>query len=106
MFQVHPCQYDGQPALKLSGELTIYAVSEARRELQPSGKADLVLDLAGIQEIDSAGVQLLAWLKRECERTSRRLLLVNHSPEVVEVFDLLRVAGEFGDPILLSPTGK
>jgi anti-anti-sigma regulatory factor len=61
-----------------------------------------VLDLSGVEELDTAGVQLLLWLKQEARRGGYACTLVNHSPAVVEVLDLLKLAGTFGDPILLA----
>ena len=57
-----------------------------------------------MEELDTAGVQLLAWIKQEAKRRGKPLTLSAHSPAVVEVFDLLQVAGLFGDPILLAPS--
>ena len=33
MFQIEPTTYEGEPALRLEGELTIYSVAEARDQL-------------------------------------------------------------------------
>jgi anti-anti-sigma factor len=106
MFEIETGTHDGAPCLRLTGELTIYAVAEARARL---GEAldqgpGLLLNLAGVEELDTAGLQLLVWLKQEARRRGRTLTLSAHSPAVLEVFDLLRVAGLFGDPILLAPT--
>ena len=105
MFRIHPTLHDGAPALKLEGELTIYAAGEARREIAPhqASHPRLVLDLGGIEEIDSSGVQLLHWLKREAERRSQALVLVNPSEAALELFELLRVEADLGEP---APSGK
>ena len=93
------------PGYRLQGELTIYAVSEARGPLEAAldQQPELRLNLAAVAELDTAGVQLLVWLKQEARRRGKSLLLCAHSPAVVEVFDLLQVAGLFGDAILLAP---
>ena len=100
MIQIKPCQHEDKPADKVSGELTIYAAAEARRELQRlhASWPDLLLDLSEIEEIDSAGVQLLWWLKRNVEQSGHALALVDPSPAVVEVLDLLKLTGTFGLP--------
>jgi anti-sigma B factor antagonist len=106
MFAIEETTRGDQPTLKLSGELTIYAAAEARQQLaerlvrKPTLAA---LDLSGLEELDTAGVQVLLWLKREATARDRALVLVNHSPAVIAVFDLLKVAGLFGDPILITP---
>jgi anti-anti-sigma factor len=108
MLAYHSTHHDGQPAIKLTGALTIYTVAEARKEI-PSRlnkhKAQ-VLDLSGIEELDTAGVQLLFWLKRDGASRGSGVTLVHHSPTVVEVLDLMKLTATFGDPILLSPSAS
>jgi anti-anti-sigma factor len=105
MFQIQTGTHAGSPSLQLEGELTIYAVAEARARLDEAldQGPGLQLNLAGVEELDTAGLQLLVWLKQEARRRGRTLTLFAHSPAVLEVFDLLKVAGLFGDPILLAP---
>jgi len=108
MFQLVATTHEGAPALALQGAFDLYAVAGARDRLGAAldeGPA-LRLTLAGLEELDTAGVQLLVWLKQEAERRGKRLYLHAHSPAVVEVFDLLQVAGLFGDPILFAPNAE
>jgi anti-anti-sigma factor len=106
MFQIEPASHEGDPCLRMRGELTIYAVAEARDRLSAAldQAARLQLNLAEVEELDTAGVQLLVWAKQEARRRGKVLTLFAHSPAVVEVFDLLKVGSLFGDPILLAPT--
>jgi anti-anti-sigma factor len=106
MFQIELSAQEGEPALRLTGELTIYSVAEARDQLSSALEQNPVLhlNLAAVEELDTAGVQLLAWLKQEARRRGRTLVYTGHSPAVVEVFDLLQVAGLFGDAILIAPS--
>lgn len=108
MFEIEPATHEGAPALRLVGELTIYAVAEARDRLSAAldQQPVLHLNLAAVEELDTAGVQLLVWLKQEARRRGRALALATHSPAVLEVFDLLKVAGLFGDPILIAPSAS
>lgn len=105
MLVIQPLPSDGEPLLALTGNLTIYDVQEACAALRGFLEASprLRLHLAGVEELDSAGIQLLAWLKREAALRGGDLQLESHSPAVLEVMDLLRVTSLFGDPILLSP---
>ena len=105
MFQLQPTTHEGQASLRLDGELNIYSATEARDQLSAAldAQSALLLNLSGLEELDTAGVQLLVWLKQEAQRRGKLLSLFAHSPAVVEVFDLLKVAGLFGDPILIAP---
>lgn len=106
MFRIQPATQDDEPCLRLEGELTIYSVAEARDLLSAALDPGpvLQLNLSAVEELDTAGVQLLVWLKQEARRRGRTLVLTGHSPAVVEVFDLLQVAGLFGDAILIAPS--
>jgi anti-sigma B factor antagonist len=106
MLTYHANHLNGQPSLKLTGILTIYTVSQARCEIptrMAKHKAQ-ILDLSGVEELDTAGVQLLLWLKRDAASRGFTLTLVHHPPAVVEILDLLKLTATFGDSILLSPT--
>jgi anti-anti-sigma factor len=106
MFKIEPCTHGDDPCLKLQGGLTIYAITEARDLLCAAldQRRELQLDLSGLEELDTSGVQLLAWMKQEARRQGKRLALFGHSPAVVEIFELLNVAGWFGDAILIAPS--
>jgi anti-anti-sigma factor len=108
MLELRAIQRDGQPGLELAGELTIYTVAEARRQLVDwlARVPALELNLKEVEELDTAGVQLLVWLKRTAAASGTALVLAHHSPSVVAVLDLLKVNGHLGDPILLAPSAS
>lgn len=83
--------------LFLEGGLTIYRAAEVKDQLLGAlVLADrLQVDLAGVTEIDSAGVQLLLLARRTAETMGRALHLSAHSAPVREVFDLLALDGRF-----------
>jgi len=64
MLTYHTSHHDGQASLRLAGALTIYTVTEARREVPGRLQKHHVqyLDLSGVEELDTAGIQLLLWL--------------------------------------------
>lgn len=106
MLNYHAAGHEGQPSLRLNGVLTIYTAAQARTEL-PARMIEhgaTVLDLSGIEELDTAGVQLLLWLKRDLASRGAGLVLIGHSPAVVEALEQLKLTATFGDPILLSPS--
>lgn len=94
---------DGARCLRLQGELTIYAAATVKAALLDAlaGTAELDVDLAEVTEIDTAGVQLLVAAKREALEAGTTLRLGGHSAAVVELIELLGLAGWFGDPLVL-----
>jgi len=80
----------------IEGEMTIYTALQLKDALlAPLDQcADLEIDLAGVTEIDSAGLQLLI--------LGKNVLLSGHSPAVLEVLDLCKLEGFFGDPVLVK----
>jgi anti-anti-sigma factor len=88
----------------LAGELTIFTVSEMWLSmLQLVREAeDIEINLQGITEIDTAGIQLLMLLKMEVEQRGRSARFVNHSTEVLDGIELFDLASYFGDPLVLK----
>jgi anti-sigma B factor antagonist len=91
----------------IKGEMTIYTATELWVPLSEavSKAKSIVVDLSGVIEIDSAGVQLLMLIKQIAMDTDKELMLVEHSESVVDVFEELNLIGYFGDPVLLSGKG-
>ncbi|WNB77848.1 STAS domain-containing protein [Methylomonas koyamae] len=94
--------------LAIDGDITIYNVAELRQALSAYLDAvkEIQLDLAGVAEIDGAGVQLLMFLKQEALAKGGELSLARHSEAVVEVLELLNLSTHFGDPIVISADWK
>ena len=86
--------------LRIEGEFTIYRAMELKPVLfaQP---AVTEIDLSGVTEFDSSGLQLLMLAKKTAVAQGRALVLLGRSPVVVEVFELLGVAGYFDDPLTI-----
>ena len=84
--------------LRIEGELTIYRAMELKPLLfaQPPVSE---IDLSGVTEFDSAGLQLLMLAKKTALAQGRPLSLVQPSPVVMQVFELLDVVGYFGDSL-------
>ncbi|MBI1752602.1 MAG: STAS domain-containing protein [Acidobacteria bacterium] len=104
MLTIQCFQEEGKVLIQPTGELTIYTVGQAKQDLMNAfeGHAELELDLGGIEEIDSAGVQLLYWFKQLVLQRGRPLPITGHGAAVVEAFGLLNLVERFGDPILPS----
>ncbi|MDZ4727121.1 MAG: STAS domain-containing protein [Leptospira sp.] len=87
------------------GYLTIQYISiwkEKFLNLTIKTGSKLSVDLHKIQRIDTAGVQLLVYIKKHCLQNHIHLTLNNHSLPVIKVFDVLGMIGFFGDKIKIS----
>ena len=75
---------NGRVSLGLDGEFSIYIVKELRNVLvkEIAQSPDLELNLAAVNEMDTAGFQLLVYLKREAARRGGKLV-VGEASEVV-----------------------
>ncbi len=93
--------------LRIEGEFTIFRAMELKPGIF-SNPLPEEIDLTGVTEIDTAGVQMLMLAKRDAIAQQRELRLVGHSRAVIEVFELLNVAAYFGDPLIMdsSETSK
>ncbi len=95
---------DSATHIMMADEMTIYTALEQKNELLPHLKADqqLQLDLSGVSEIDSAGMQLLIHMKQKAKELNNDFSLVHHSQAVVEVIGLFNLTSFFGDPIVIT----
>lgn len=89
--------------LCVSEEMTIYhALDQKILLLDALLTCDLLeLDLLQVGDIDTAGLQLLIMLKKEAQRTGKRVAIVAHSQAVQSVIDFCNLAAELGDPLLI-----
>ncbi|WP_166365808.1 STAS domain-containing protein [Pseudomonas akapageensis] len=94
---------DASHCLGITGELNIYSAATVLQELLQALEAhrQLEIGLAGVDDFDTAGVQLLLMLKREAARQDKPLTFVQHSAAVREVLDLLNLVAELGDPMVI-----
>lgn len=91
--------------LAIDGEMTIYRAAELKPVVLAALKdhGTLELDLSGVTEIDTAGVQILVLAKQAAQAAGSVLRLAAHSPAVLEVFELLDMGAYFGDAVLVTP---
>lgn len=87
--------------VSLSGELTIYNVAQVKGELAVAMRdfGEIEVDLAGVGDIDTAGLQLMLIAKRHPDC---RVRFVNHSPEVLRLVDLANLGEALGDPLFIA----
>lgn len=93
----------GLSRIALDGEMTIYTALALKDELlAPLAQCETAeLDLSGVSEIDSAGLQLLIMAKNEAQARGKSLLINGHSPAVLEILNLCDLEGFFGDNVLI-----
>jgi anti-anti-sigma factor len=76
--------------LRIEGELTIMRAAELKDALLANPPPTEV-DLSGVTEMDSAGLQLMMLADREARAAGRSLRVVSPSTAVREVMDLLKL---------------
>ncbi|RON68797.1 lipid asymmetry maintenance protein MlaB [Pseudomonas fluorescens] len=109
MVVIHNDELGASHCVHLSGELNIYSAAETREELLQILQAhqQLQVVLAGVEDFDTSGVQLLLVLKREALRQNKPVTFIRHSTVVGEVLDLLNLRDELGDSTsVLSTHGE
>ena len=76
--------------LTMAGELTIYTVAKLKDILleEISSFSGAVMNLGGIDEADTAGFQLLLFLKREAESAGKTFVINDASARLVSIFSL------------------
>jgi len=89
--------------LAWDGEINIYRAADLKLEVLHALRAAPVLeiDLAGVTELDTAGLQVLMLAKSTATIEQRQLRLRNHSPAVVDVVEMLNLGAFFGDAVLI-----
>lgn len=86
--------------LAIDGELTIYSVAELKAEFANLAPlfSEIEVDLSGVTEMDTTGLQLMLMAKRI---EGRHVRFVNHSAAVLQLLEMSNLAGAVGDPLIL-----
>jgi anti-sigma B factor antagonist len=80
--------------IALSGRLDVSAVSEVRTALHRAldlGTGDLVVDLAGVELLDAAGLGVLMGADRRAKLIGRRIVLRDAAPRVMRILRVTRL---------------
>lgn len=88
--------------LRLEGELTIYTAQDTRQRLLQALAADaapdiLRLDLGGVTETDTAGIQLLLAARAHARSLGREMRFAGMARGVEAAIQLLGLEDAFGD---------
>ena len=82
---------DGEIVVEAIGELDLHSADVLEREvagLRADGHDRVVVDLRGVEFIDSTGLRLLIGLHRSAQREGRSLSLIPGPPPVQRIFEL------------------
>ena len=87
--------------ITLRGDLNIYNTPNFVNEISALFKSynKIALDAGQVAEIDTAGLQTMIAAKKEAILNNKLFKIVNHSPAVIRLIDLLGLVGFFGDKI-------
>ena len=90
--------------IAIEGEMTISRASELKLELMPVCEAaqKIEIDLSGVSEIDSSGLQLMMAMKLESIARDIQLSFSGHSTAVQDALEVTDLGGFFGDPVLIT----
>lgn len=94
---------DDVTRISLDGEMTIYRAADLKVTILEALRKTRVLeiDLSAVTELDTAGLQVLMLAKQTAAAEQRTLRLMQHSPAVVEIFEMLDLVAFFGDAVLI-----
>jgi anti-anti-sigma factor len=88
-------QHDHIAVLGMTGDLTLDEIEPLKRmanERMAANTCDFVLDISGVEFIDSAGLETLLWLQDQAGERLGQVRLVNPSPNVKTILHITRLA--------------
>jgi len=89
---------EGCPAVSVSGELSINTAPELRDALMKHLKKDervILLDLSGLEFMDTSGLATLIEARLRAERYGGKLALSGLQPRIMEVLEVTHVTALF-----------
>lgn len=84
--------------LDMPNDMTIYTAAKQKQQLLAfieSGD-ELCLNLSEVEELDTAGVQLLLLAQREATQAEKQLQFINPGPVVVDMLNLANLTEALG----------
>ena len=90
--RIHP-QTGGSQRVSIDGRLDTHTYLDLDRQLAPvlaSGITSLVLDLAGLEYISSAGVRSVFKARKALAARGGKVLVANLQPQIQKVFDVVK----------------
>lgn len=87
----------GRCLLDASSDMTIYSAENNLADIKGyySEFSHFEINLSGVEEIDSSGIQLLISLKKSADKDGKKVFLNEISSPVAEVMDVLNIRSLF-----------
>ena len=85
---------DATAVIELEGELDLAGANALEQELatpEVDGTGAIVLDLRGVNFMDSSGLRVIAVTLQDAQERGRRFALVPGAAQVMRVFDITRM---------------
>ena len=81
---------NGKCKIRVEGDMTIYTTADLMPKILKNldKNRELVVDLSRVSEIDTSGVQLIEFIKREARRAGKEFSVVAHNRAVLDVLHL------------------
>ena len=88
----------------ISGEMTIYGAETMASRLTSclSTEKNLEIDLSGVTEVDSTGIQIMYAIQREAMSSAKKIVWTKHSDAVLQIIRLFNLGSSFGEPVSLE----
>lgn len=77
----------------VSGEIDAHTAPQVATAIAESPEGRLLIDLAGVEFVDSSGLRVLIEAHQSRQEAGRSLVLANPSPVVTRLFDIAGVDG-------------
>ncbi len=85
---------NSQPVVTICGDVDLRSAPQLRRQLLSAprtGDGSLLVDLSGVEYMDSSGVGTLVYVKREVEDRKGKVILIGLQPRVRSVLEITRL---------------
>ena len=96
MLNIEKTVLDGVVSIGVSGRLDTQTCVDLQRELEPvweAGELNILMDLADLQYISSAGLRVLLMSEKKCRANDKTMTLTNVSQTIREIFDIVGFSG-------------
>jgi anti-sigma B factor antagonist len=95
LFELNVSERDGCQVLSVTGELDVATAPQLRQEavrLATTDRSDLVLDLSGVDFLDSTGLGVIVGVLKRIRTHGGELAVAGTEAHVRKVFDITRIS--------------